>query len=323
MILTLTNSNQTATYWHAERFVLAVGNTIALPRDGVQIWCTGIGSVSSPIAYYMQPNSEDLKIDVTDLLRANTPATLYWCAVADDGTLGTTYSISMTYAGLINPSGVVIPYRSINSAMETLIMPPTFMLKPIASGALLKLEFYAENTYQASTGRIKIQPSGSVVELRSARSLQLPYATTSIEIWHLNDTLEKTFTLQALNCDKRYASVRWVSLSGVERCQTFEVIKAKQSTSNAFSLMPINNEYIDIKGREDGFVLHLDNLDAYDLWYYADVLQSSKVEVSLNGQTYNRVQITDKSVVLPDGDASTDGKLNINVNWKRYDAVAL
>ena len=42
----------------------------------------------------------------------------------------------------------------------------------------------------------------------------------------------------------------------------------------------------------------------------------------MDGTNYERVQVVSKNVTLPDGEA-TDGKLEIEVNWKRYDAVAM
>ena len=97
----------------------------------------------------------------------------------------------------------------------------------------------------------------------------------------------------------------------------------KQTTKNAYSLLPIDGEYIEIKGREDGFTLRLDRLNTYDLWYYSDVLQSSNVQVSDDAQGWQRVQVTEKSITLPDGEAGTNGVLEIAVNYREYDAVAM
>lgn len=124
-------------------------------------------------------------------------------------------------------------------------------------------------------------------------------------------------------CGVEYIKVKWVSFTGQEREHWFELTKRKQSTKDAFSLLPIDNEYVEIKGREDGFTLRLDRLNTYDLWYYSDVLQSSNVQVSFDSQIWYRVQVTDKAITLPDGEAGTNGVLEIAVNYKRYDAVAV
>ena len=95
----------------------------------------------------------------------------------------------------------------------------------------------------------------------------------------------------------------------------------KTAPANSYNLLPIDNEYIEIKGRVDEMTIGLDGLTIYDLWYYGDVITSSKVEVD-DGRGYNRVEVTTKSITLPSGEAGNDGKLEIVLNWKRYDAVS-
>ena len=89
-----------------------------------------------------------------------------------------------------------------------------------------------------------------------------------------------------------------------------------------YQLLTLDNSYNEIQGRVDGLDLYLDDLLPYDLWYYADVITSSKVEVSLDGQIWNQVQVTNKNVTIPAGDMG-NGKLEITVNWRKYDAVTM
>ena len=89
-----------------------------------------------------------------------------------------------------------------------------------------------------------------------------------------------------------------------------------------YQLLTLDNSYNEIKGRVYGLALYLDDLLPYDLWYYADVITSSKVEVSLDGQTWNQVQVTNKNVTIPTGEMG-NGKLEITVNWRKYDAVTM
>lgn len=319
IVIAQDGTSKAVNYWKQERLVCK--KQMSNLANKVLVWTNLHGSQSAPIAQYYGyaiDNTNEVCIDLTDYVRTYpTVASIY---IKEEGLNTCTLSISVK--GLINPANVIIPYRDINYTMGSLILPPSFMLKPIASGALLKIECYDDGTYQASTGRIVMRPSGDVIELRNARPLQLPYATTSIELWHLGEVNYKTIALRELDCDKRYAAVKWISLSGVERCNTFEVMKAKTETADAFSLMPIDNEYTEIKGRKDGLTLRLDGLSTYDLWYYSDVMFSSNVQVSLDGLTWDRVQVTTKSATQPDGGAN-NGKLEIAINWKRYDAVSM
>ena len=73
----------------------------------------------------------------------------------------------------------------------------------------------------------------------------------------------------------------------------------------------------------DSVTLVIDELSAYDLWYYSDIITSSKVEVFISGAVgWSQVQVTNKNVTIPDGDAR-NGKLEITINWRRYDAVTM
>lgn len=123
-------------------------------------------------------------------------------------------------------------------------------------------------------------------------------------------------------CKDPVAAVRWVSFTGVQRVHHFMLRKPTIASAENYQLLTLDNSYNEIKGRVDGFDLYLDDLLPYDLWYYADVITSSKVEVSLDGQTWNQVQVTNKNVTIPAGEMG-NGKLEITVNWKRYDPVTV
>ena len=319
IVIAQDGSSTAVNYWKQDRLICK--KQMSNLTNKVSMWSNLHGSQSAPIAQYYGytiGNSYEVSIDLTDYVRTYpSVASIY---IKEDGASACTLSISVK--GLINPAKVIIPYRAINDTMDSIILPPSLILKPIASGSPLKLECYDAGTYEAATGRINIIPSGDVAKIQEARPLQLPYATTSIEIWHLDSIKYMTIPLRELDCDKRYAAVKWTSITGVERCSTFEVIKAKTETGDSLSIMPVDNEYIDIKGRKDGLTLRLDGLSAYDLWYYSDVMFSSNVQISLDGLNWDRVQVTTKSITQPDGGAN-DGKLEISINWKRYDAVAM
>lgn len=293
---------QTIQVWKQERLVF---HATALTAD---IELRTNLSMPNSVAVYKRTAANDAYIDVTDYLRAYASTITTFNFLVGMNTI----IVSVSVAGLINPANVLIPIHSLKS-YGALVIPPS-MYYAGEQNIDVAAEFYAPsgtgswnvsgNATRSTNGRIYGQITGDYSIVRNGSTI-------------------KSYKARPRQCDITYALVEWVSFSGIERTHWFEVVKHKQSTNDAFSLLPIDNEYIEIKGREDGFVLHLDNLDAYDLWYYADVLQSSKVKVSFDGNTYNRVQITNKSIVLPDGNAGTDGKLDINVNWKRYDSVAL
>lgn len=147
------------------------------------------------------------------------------------------------------------------------------------------------------------------------------YYVCNGESWQTN-TLQ-SIILRKLECGARYAAVRWVSFTGQTRVHTFAVRDLTQTADEVIKLETLDGSYNQIKGRTDGFKLYLDDLDAYDYWYYSDIITSSKVEVSLDGQTWSQVEVTTKSVTIPNTSEGKTNKLEIAVNWRTYDAVTM
>ena len=134
-----------------------------------------------------------------------------------------------------------------------------------------------------------------------------------------------------MDCNKEYCFVKWASFTGTTRAHVFEVIKKKMTASNNYEVLDITqNLPKEIKGRSYEFTLFIDQLNAYDLWYYADMVGSSNVQVAfaadsrpMSAYDWHPVQVLSKIATAPDGDAGINGELEINVKYADYDAVAL
>lgn len=301
----ITGAQTSANYWKQERLVLSFEtrdvNTITA------MWTNLHGSSASPLARYKATASGSLTkclVDMTDYVRAYPSVTHIYLQNNDD-----TFDVVVSVKGLINPAGVIIPPHDLE-AYNALILPPTKILFDGTQEDLSEHELYTTAGTWNVRGNASLSGDKRVIGQISGN-------------FTLTDgTHEKTYAPQLLNPCSRYALVKWVSFTGLERTAWYEVKKERSAVADNYELLPVDNEYIEIKGREDGFIIWLDGLDAYDLWYYADVVLSSKVEVSLDGgQTFERVQVTTKEIETPD--FANDGKVEITVNWKRYDAVAM
>lgn len=301
MIWELQTITGTQDVWKQERYVIHDN-----VYDGWRLYTDLHGSAASPIAVY---TGGEVYIDVTDYLR--TYPTCSKIFVADDLTPGTYTTINVQVVGLINPESVIIPPHAL-AGDGALIIPPSMMICELDHNGLEEAEFYATAGTWNVTGEATM-----AIDKRSIGQIGGSFTLT-------DGTHTKKYVPRPFRCDVSYALVRWVSFTGKKRAHWFEATKARTAAADGYSLLPIDSEYINVKGRDDGFTLRLDGLDVYDLWYYADVLTSSKVEVSLDdGATFDRVQVTSKDITLPDGEAGTDGKIEIDINWKRYDAVAM
>lgn len=303
MIVNLT-ADTSANVWKQERLVIKLTSII----EDVYFWTNISGSYDSPIAIYTPTTSGEVYIDVTDYLRtyASTITDFYVREYDSESQI----TLSVTIKGLINPENVIIPDNPL-ADYDALVVPPSFMYCTMDQSDLEQAEFYATSGTWSVTGSAAISTDSRYIgQIEGIFILS-------------NGTNYKRYNPTSFRCGVRYALVKWVSFTGIERVHWFEVEKCKTATKSSYDLMPIDNEYVQIKGREDSFTLHLQGLNNYDLWYYADVLHSSSVEISLDGTNYDQVQVATSDITIPDGEAGTNGELDINVNWKRYDAVAM
>lgn len=296
-------NSYTANVWKQERFVLHANSL----TGQLLVWTNLQGSANAPIAKYNVGSDNYVYIDMTDYVRAYpNVATIYVYDVSS-----VVSSVSVSVEGLINPAHVIIPQHTFsNAGARGYVIPPRMYYAGIQQGDV-EAELYKTSGTWVVTGDATLSVNGRHVGQISGNF------TLS------NGAVTLAYCRRRMRCDVRYVLVKWVSFTGVSREHIFECTKAKQNTKDTFSLLQFDNAYSEIKGREDGFTLRLDNLDLYDMWYYADVLQSSSVQISFDGQMYYSAQVLDKSITLPDGEAGTNGILEIAINYKKYDAVIM
>lgn len=303
--------------WKQQKNVLTLSNFSA----GTEYVELSVSGHTELTAKYVVPTSGVLQIDLSDLVRMYESGTF---TVTERVGSSSGQSLSRTWSavGLIKPESVLIPKtEQTDGALKLLIIPPSVMLKQIGSGSGTQtlFEMYGSDGYQFATGRVKMFPSENT--LNFARQIAIETAATAIELWHLADVSYTHINLQELQCGHVYASVEWMSFSGITRRHTFEVVKQTSEPINEVKIETINNEYDERKGRRDGFTLKLEGLSRYDMWYYGDILTSSKVRVSFNGTTWRQVQVTGKAIELPMSDEGALNVLEIPVNYRHYDTL--
>lgn len=309
-------------YWKQERLIFRVptgtGEPVRVYNDlGTIANYTGFGSY--------------IDIDLTDWVRANEETiqsynTYIYTVIPSGGfDVDVDWEIGIQVAGLISPENVlkpdsnflhfpiVAPTKYIGGE-DTICEVYTDYESPIPGRSTAWAWYNAQgvwNSANLSKGLHSLQVDSGYKMLAFGSGSKL-----------VNPPKGAIVPIQEQECEATYALVRWVSFTGGTKQHVFELVKPKTAVADAYSLEPIDNEYVEIKGRVDGFTLKLDNLSPYDMWYYSDVLTSSKVEVSLDhGTTFDRVQVTNKDIALLNDGSMSNGILEFNVNWKRYDAV--
>ena len=270
------------------------------------------------IATYKLDENGKCAIDITDLVRTFG---VYQNAIDVNTSLniniatpGVSTSFYIRIDGIINPANVYIPPFTMPDA---LIVPPERIL--YAGLTDIRCEFYP-----AVTTDLTWELEGAILSA-DKRWIDAINDFTIYRVKSGETTIARKSTFQSIYvdpCKFTAAAVRWVSFTGGQRVHHFLLRKPTIASVENYQLLTLDNSYNEIKGRLYGLNLYLDDLLPYDLWYYADVITSSKVEVSLDGQTWNQVQVTNKNVTIPTGEMG-NGKLEITVNWRKYDAVTM
>lgn len=304
---TLTVLAYDARVWKQERNVLHVTDESATQCS---VCFPTLGDV---LATYTLDAAHKVTIDLSDLIRVHAEAGAHDLFVRTDGGAAQYVKADYEVAGLISPEHVLIPANDTGAP----IVPPSVVLEHVGS-AENAVEFYAREQIRVTVGtREQLVQAYTPKSIAGAQSYVLPSSGKMYAI--------KT---QPLACGRTYASVRWQSFTGQTRVATWEVVKGKTATMGALGIIDLGRSdetigHKTIKGREDGFTLHLDGLSAYDAWYYGDIVTSSKVEVSLDGETWRLVDVATKEANTPDGNSGKLAAIDVAVIYAQYDAVSM
>lgn len=288
--------------WKQERNVLVITDTevqaVTLYRQAAQ-W--------QKLATYKLDDAGRVVIDLSDYVRVNQTGVI----IVEDDDQNAVF-VDYNVVGLINPTNVLIPQNSMR--IPVLVGFPSVCFLPIDNVPTI----FELRGVPAGSGWEAGGYGGNFEEGAN----EIP---NSVSSFNYGDTAGNygSKVLNPLECNKTYAAVRWVSFTGATRCHTWEVVRSKTETSGAFELETADGSYNTVKGRVDGFSLRLDGLNDYDYWYYSDVCHSSSVEVSLDGVTWQRVDVTTKGVTIPDGNAGKLNTLIVELNYRKYDAVTM
>lgn len=318
---TIENSNDRAVcfdekVWKQERQIIYFKHKSGTMQENIVR--LSLNSTSNVLATYTLDENNEVEIDVSELIRmlGNTANTLYlWCGHSISSAIP--LLIPYTVVGLINPANVLIPRTISGQPIE----PPSVMYAQVFDGLAnaIRMELCASEYAVFYTvrgtgeGAYQLEPWQPI----TARHERMTHARFSTE------SKTTKFAVKQPEACKQYAAVRWVSFTGQTRLHMWEIVQSKTETDGAFELLTQDGAFNVVKGRKDGFALRLDGLNAYDVWYYSDVCHSSSVEVSLDGQTWQRVNVTSKGVTVQDGNAGKTNTLLVELTYKKYDAVSM
>lgn len=132
---------------------------------------------------------------------------------------------------------------------------------------------------------------------------------------------------------REVAIVRYTNKLGTQNIAYFKPRKHKISVADTREIETLTNGFYQQKGEEIECELYIDGVDAYTYSYYADILTSPKVEVSMYLYTVKKLpapqyewlfvpcEVTTKNLTLPDGN---DGKLHefaFTIKYYQHDTI--
>lgn len=301
-------TNWTTNVYTQERNILTLSN---FSTGTTHILLTVAGH-SELVANYAIPSSGVLQIDLSSLVRLYSSGT--FTVTEQGGQTQATSTRPWTQVGLIDPTKALVPSTEITSA-GAILAPPSRMIYGGFGDIICEARF-DDHTLWTLSGSALFVSGTNGRQIKCIGDFSLTKGSASRQCY-----VDISFTGSGGRACTELALVRWTSFTGIQRQHYFQVVKQIVDAIDIVGLETIDGQYDEHKGRREGFSLRLDELSRYDFWYYADILTSSKVEVSFDGTNWRQVQVTSKSAEIPNNDEGAFNMLEIALNYKQYDTI--
>ena len=323
---TITRSNYTLTAYDEavylqERMLINFTRTSGTATT-VQLREATSSALGSVIATYRLNADGEVTIDVTDYLRAFKPAYIGIWFDSDANIMAN------TFAGLINPQTAYIP-RAWHWDDDGIIIPPPSVIYRGTTQGILSVHVQSNtHTYEYQRVYESGSASGWISLSNGQNSIYLQYATIATLRFRKKAASDESWTyfqdinLRPLNECREYVVIRWVErFANKYKAAVFVRTRNTYETQDAIELENVKNEYTVRKGFEQSFVASLNDIMPYDVWYYGDIINSSVVQVLSEGGEWVRVDVSTKSVEIPDTETGAPKSFEFEVKYRRYDAI--
>ena len=255
--------------------------------------------ISSDVSGYTET------IEVTDIVRNVDSLRI---EILDSGE---TSDINVARVGIADPARLAIPCN--NAAGEHLAtMPPSViyadgehtLMLDVVGGSPVRLNGSTQIAPQALLQYMTL-PIGAI---NADSNVTLEYLSAKPIAWHI---FWQTKT-RALPCDVDSAYVLWKSVSGGNKAALWKVRDKGLNVTESVEFVTMYDGVDVRKSFGSTMALYLDDLSAYDVWYYSDIIASDIVNV--NGR---QVNVTTSSVTYPNG--YDRGEVVVNVEFSNFD----
>ena len=287
--------------------------------ESVKVYTDVLGTHQEPFATFNLDADGRAVIDMSDYIRAYPNTTkIYMACNQDYGWL----EIPITVSGNINPKTLIIP--ALPCELEgAIILPPSVILDAIEQPNILLIagDYMIRKYYNDTYDELEPIDTVSVVKL-----------ATGVILSSRDYQWTKTWPIKPLGT-RRAATVEWVGITGHVKRATFYV-KKHTIQSYKTELSPLIGQYKSARGRSETLTLYIDGLNAYDMWYYSDIITSPSVRVVLDedmrqaymdsGRISERyeIEVVTGSSVIPDGN-SEHNTFEVQIKYRDYAKITM
>ena len=296
-----TESKSYLAVWTKQRTFLRVDNRSNESFTiGITIGSTTLESLtSSSVSGYTET------IEVTDIVR-DVDVIIIDLYETDE-----TIDVNVAHVGIADPARLSIPSNS--AAGEHLAtLPPSViyadgkhtLMIDVVGGSPIRLNGSTQIAPQALLQYMTL----SLGTIADDSNVTLEYLSAKPLAWHV---FWQTKT-RALPCDVDSAHVLWKSVSGGNKAALWKVKDKGLNVTESVQFATMTDGVDVRKSFGSTMALYLDDLSAYDVWYYSDIIASDIVNV--NGR---QVNITTSSITYPNG--YDRGEVVVNVEFSNFD----
>ena len=296
-----TENKSYLTVWTKQRTFLRVDN-----RSNEQ-FTLSITSGSTTLEYLISSDVSGYTetIEVTDIVRDVDSLTIEILETSE------TTEINIARVGIADPARLAIPSNS--AAGEHLATLPPSVIYADGEHTLI-LDVVGSNPVRLN-GSTQIAPQALLQymtlplgKIAADSNVTLEYLSAKPIAWHI---FWQTKT-RALPCDVDSAHVLWKSVSGGNKAALWKVRDKGLNVTDSVQFATMMDGVDVRKSFGSVMALYLDDLSAYDVWYYSDIIASDIVNV--NGR---QVNITTSSITYPNG--YDRGEVVVNVEFSNFD----